>query len=178
VQIFLIRHPQPAVASSICYGQSDINLANDSLLHLKALAQSLRKQLPDNFLLYSSPLLRCRALADTLHTQAIYDNRLKEMYFGEWEMCLWSNIPRQQLNYWAADPLHYVIPSGESVMQMQERVLAFIKDMQEQKIGNLVLVTHAGVMKILFAQAKKLPINEWMNQHFDYGSLHQIELNL
>jgi len=178
VHIFLIRHPQPAIASSVCYGQTDINLSDDSLLNLGTLAQSLQKQLPNNFLLYSSPLIRCRTFAEILQADPVYDERLKEMHFGQWEMQPWSGIPRQQLDCWAADSLHYVIPGGESVTQMQKRVLDFINEKQKQHTENLALVTHAGVMKILFAQAKKLPMNNCMNLHFDYGSLHQIEWNV
>lgn len=175
MQIFLIRHPQPALESSVCYGHTDIPLHSQAVLNLPSTALALREQLPDNIPLFSSPLLRCRLLAEALHHPVVYDDRLKEMHFGEWEMRPWSDIPRPQLDHWAADPLHYVIPGGESVAQMQERVLEFIHKRSE---AELALVTHAGVMKILFALAKARPANEWMNLHFDYGSLHIIDFNL
>lgn len=175
MQIFLIRHPQPAFDSSICYGHTDIALHAETLLNLPSLTNHLLEQLPDNTPVFSSPLLRCRLLAEALHAQPVYDDRLKEMDFGEWEAKPWSGISRQQLDQWAADPLQYKIPGGESVAQMQKRVLDFMHEQGEQ---NLVLVSHAGVMKIIFAHIHQLSPNQWMNMHFDYGSLHIIDFNL
>jgi alpha-ribazole phosphatase len=178
VQIFLIRHPQALLPPSVCYGHTDTELVPEALLNLQTTASSLRAQMPDTFSLYSSPLLRCRLLAEALHPQAAYDDRLKEMFFGVWENRCWDNIPRQQIDDWALDPMHYQIPGGESALQMQTRVLDFINEKQKQNIQNLVLVTHSGVMKIIVAQAQQLPITEWMNLRFDYASLHQIHRDL
>lgn len=174
MQIFLIRHPQPLLPPSVCYGHSDSELHAEALLNLQNTAQSLRAQLPDTFSLYSSPLLRCRLLAEAMHEPVVCDERLKEMFFGAWENQCWDKIPRQQINDWANDPLHYPIPGGESVIHMQARVLDFINEKQKRQIRNLVLVTHSGVMKIIVAQATQLPTHEWLNLHFDYSSLHQI----
>lgn len=174
MHLFLIRHPQPALDSSVCYGQTDITLHADTLLNLPSLTNYLLEQLPDNTLVFSSPLLRCRLLAEALHAQPVYDDRLKEMHFGEWETRPWSDIPRQQLDQWAADPLHYQIPGGESVAHMQKRVLDFMREQQVKGVQHLALVTHAGVMKIIFAHIHSLSPSQWMNMHFDYGSLHQI----
>jgi alpha-ribazole phosphatase len=178
VQVFLIRHPQPDVASGLCYGQTDLVLLKEP----SSLAQQIAYQLPKKIPLYSSPLLRCQTLAEALSNQLdiapIYDDRLKEINFGAWEMQAWSGIPRQQLDDWAADPFHYLPPDGESIAQLQQRVLDFIEE-KDQQHQTIALVTHAGVMKILFAHARArhvapLPINEWMTLSFDYGSLEKI----
>lgn len=178
MQVFLIRHPPPAVASSVCYGHTDIALHADALSNLPSLALSLREQLPGNIPLFSSPLLRCRLLAEALHTKPLYDDRLKEMHFGEWEAQPWSDIPRHQLDQWAENPLHYAIQGGECVAQMQMRVLHFMQEQRAQGMKRIALVTHAGVIKILFAQAKQLPLNQWMSLRFDYGSLEILDWNL
>ena len=179
MQLYLIRHPQPSVSSSICYGQTDIGLAPESLRELDALASKLRQQLPPQVPVYCSPLLRCRLLAEKLSASASSDARLAEMHFGQWEMCLWDALPREQLDAWAADPLHYTIPGGESVAQMQQRILSFMQEQHKQGIKNMALVTHAGVMKILFAQvgarhAVPLQTNEWMSLRFNYSTLHVV----
>lgn len=174
MQIFLIRHPQPSVAASVCYGQKDLALSEQALQQLDSTAENLRRLLPTGIPVYSSPLLRCRLLAEKLHTAPIFDERLKEMHFGRWEMRLWDRLPREQLDAWAQDPFHYVTPEGESVAQLQERVLAFIEEKQSVH-KTMAIVTHAGVMKTLFAQAKQLPPTEWMKLHFDYASVHQLE---
>ena len=42
---------------------------------------------------YSSPLLRCRKLADYLYpNKALLDSRIMEYNFGDWEGLAWNNI--------------------------------------------------------------------------------------
>jgi len=174
MQLYLIRHPQPDVASGVCYGQSDLTLMHEPF----SLAKQLQQQLPDNITLFSSPLTRCRELAQALHADPVYDERLKEMHFGEWEMQMWSDIPRQQLDQWADNPLHYTIPGGESVAQMRQRVLEFVADKTSLAQSPLALVAHAGIMKVLVGEARRMPIKEWMALHFDYGTLVKLDWNL
>ena len=121
MQLFLIRHPQPDVAAGICYGQTDLALPKHQHHQLGIIAQTLQQQLPSEFVVYTSPLQRCRLLAEQLHASPLVDDRLKEMHFGEWEMQAWDALPRDQLDAWAQDPLHYVVPGGESVAQLHAR---------------------------------------------------------
>lgn len=175
MQIFLIRHPEPAIAPSLCYGKTDIALSEQALVQLDTLALTLKQQLPVDIPVYCSPLTRCRLLADKLHAQPVVDERLIEMDFGYWEMQAWDLIPRVQIDGWAAAPLDFVIPGGESVAQMQERVLHFVHEQQTQGTKKMIIVTHAGVMKILVARTRQLPLNEWLPVHFDYGSLQVVD---
>ncbi len=177
MQLYLIRHPQPSVAPSVCYGQKDLLLSEKAQQQLETLATSLQHSLPPGIPVYSSPLQRCILLAEKLHPQPLQDKRLIEMHFGNWEMRLWDRLPREQLDAWAADPLHYVIPGGESVAQMQQRVLQFVAEKRSSQTQQLALVTHGGVMKILMGEAQHLPVEEWMALHFDYGALHIIDFN-
>ena len=78
--LHLIRHPRPLVAAGICYGRLDIPAENAA-----AEAARLRRELPLELPVWSSPLLRCRALAAELHPLPRIDDRLAEMDFGAWE---------------------------------------------------------------------------------------------
>lgn len=176
MQLFLIRHPQPDVAAGICYGQTDLALPKHQHHQLGIIAQTLQQQLPSEFVVYTSPLQRCRLLAEQLHASPLVDDRLKEMHFGEWEMQAWDALPRDQLDAWAQDPLHYVVPGGESVAQLHARVVDFVAEHQTRNTHSLILVTHAGVMKVLSGQAQRLSHDSWMQLHFDYASLHCIDL--
>ena len=79
MQLHLIRHPRPDVAPGICYGQTDLGLAESAA----AVAARLRPLLPESFALHASPLARARLLAEALGTPRL-DNRLKEIHFGDW----------------------------------------------------------------------------------------------
>ncbi|MBI4985072.1 MAG: alpha-ribazole phosphatase family protein [Rhodocyclales bacterium] len=169
MRLFLIRHPRPAVADGICYGRSDLPLAEDAA----ACAARLRPLLPAAPL-YSSPLQRCRLLAQALHAAPAYDERLREADFGAWEMRPWRDIGRAAIDAWAADPLHFAAHGGESVAQLQSRVLACVADIAARHDA-AVLVVHAGVMKVLAAALTGMAEAEWFRLGFDYGTASLIE---
>lgn len=164
MQLWLIRHPPPQVAAGVCYGRTDLALADD----VAAAAARIGPQLPSHSPLFTSPLRRCRQLAEALHPAPQSDERLQEMHFGDWEMTPWHLIQREALDGWAADPLGYRPPRGESVAELSTRVLAFVADARRAGHERAVLVTHAGVMKVIVGHARGLPAGKWMGLSFDY----------
>lgn len=175
MQLYLIRHPPPEVAAGLCYGATDLTLADDAHT-TAATAATLRAQLPPALPLFSSPLQRCLTLARALHPAPVCDPRLAEMNFGAWEMRPWDDIGCTALDAWAANPLHYTPPGGESVSHMQQRVLGFLAELDRLHHEAIALVTHAGVMKIISGHAKRLSPSDWMQLRFAYGSVVQITL--
>lgn len=146
--LHLMRHPRPEIASGVCYGQSDI-VANH--LHCRQVAQDLLTQLPVGLVIISSPLQRCRALANLLHPAAQFDDRLMEMHFGEWEMRSWDEIARSEIDAWAADVAGYAPGNGESVTVMATRVISFLRDLSLRSETELGIVAHAGTMRLMLA---------------------------
>jgi alpha-ribazole phosphatase len=171
VRIFLIRHPLPAVEPGICYGVSDVGLA-DGMLDCAA---RLRTALPKHVPLFSSPLRRCRLLAEALHDAPNYDARLSEMDFGAWELRSWNEIPRIELDAWAAAPMFYAPPGGESVGALRARVTAFLKERGWPGGEDFAAVTHAGVMKVFAAQVQGLAEDVWFKLRFGFGELTVLE---
>lgn len=167
MQLYLIRHPAPQVAEGICYGRTDLPLAED----VAAAAARILPQLPPQSPVFTSPLQRCRQLADVLHPAPRSDPRLQEMHFGTWEMQPWNLIQREAIDGWAADPLGYAPPEGESVARLHERVQDFVREIRREKIQQAILVTHAGVMKVVVGHAHRMPERKWMTLKFDYESV-------
>lgn len=173
MQLYLIRHPPPDVAAGICYGATDLALAADP----QASAAAIHAQLPASLPLFSSPLRRCLHLTQRLPMQpATIDPRLAEMNFGAWEMRAWTDIGPAALDAWAADPLHYAPPGGESVSALRQRVLHFLAELASQRHAAAALVTHAGVMKVISGHTQNLPPAEWMQLRFAYGGVVQVTL--
>ena len=172
MRIFLIRHPPPAVEPGICYGASDVDLADDAL----ACATPLRAALPKYVPLFSSPLGRCRRLAEALHDAPKYDRRLSELDFGAWEMRSWNEIPRAELDDWMAAPMAYAPPGGESVGALRARVTAFLKERGWPRGDDFAVVTHAGVMKVLVGQVQGLTQEAWFKLQFGFGELTLLEV--
>ncbi|MFA7268001.1 MAG: alpha-ribazole phosphatase family protein [Sterolibacterium sp.] len=171
MQLYLMRHPLPAVAPGLCYGRSDLALAGDAAVP----AASLRPLLPEDAPLFSSPLTRCRLLAEALHPAPNFDARLMELDFGAWEMRAWDAIDRSAIDAWAADPLAFTPPGGESVAALRHRVAEFLDELMARNLACAALVTHAGVMKACAAELLGLAPSEWFAMRFEYGSISLIE---
>lgn len=167
MRLFLIRHPPPAVAPGTCYGISDPDLAGD----VGRWADGLRPLLPAAVPLFSSPLRRCRRLAEALDPAARADPRLREMNFGSWELKPWHEIPRAQIDAWAAAPLHYAPPHGESVQAVRARALDFLKERLSEGSAECAAVTHAGIIRILTGHLRRLPQSEWLALRVGHGEL-------
>ena len=166
--LHLIRHPKPCIEPGICYGRLDLSAENPA-----AVADKLRLALPAGLPLWSSPLLRCRELAERLHPHPLFDERLAEMNFGTWEGRPWDDIPRAELDAWAADVAGYAPPGGESPRSLQARALDFVAGLS---VPEAVIVTHAGVIRTLLAHWQGLPPERWTELVFAYGSCTRVEV--
>ena len=157
------------MAAGICYGRSDLPLAEDAA----AVAERIKPLLPPAPV-FSSPLSRCRLLAQALHPEPICDERLREADFGAWEMRPWHEIERTALDAWAADPLHFTGHGGESVAMLRARALACVEEITAHH-DEAVLVVHAGIMKVLIGALTGLPRETWFGLAFDFGTVSLIE---
>ena len=167
--LYLIRHPRPLIAPGVCYGRLDV-AAEDPL----PIAAALRALLPADAPVWSSPLQRCRLLAGHLHPQPRLDERLQEIDFGDWEGRAWDDIPRQDIDAWAADLLHYTPPGGESPARLSARVNAFLAELPP---GAHIIVTHAGIIRTLHSRASGQPLEQVLQQPaVAYGSLTRMVL--
>jgi len=168
VQVFLIRHPRPLIEPGLCYGQLDVD-CEDPL----AVAARLRPSLSADTMIVSSPLRRARRLAEALDPQVRLDVRLAEIHFGDWEGLPWDEIGRDALDAWTSNLLHFTPPDGESVADLQRRAIDFADSLVGPRVA---LVTHAGVIRALLGHWQQLPVAEWTQLKFDFGSITQIEI--
>ena len=160
------------MAPGTCYGRSDLAPAADTA----ECAARLRAQLPADLPLFTSPLRRCLALAQSLHASPVIDERLVEMNFGAWEMRAWDDIPRREVDAWSAAPLDYVPPGGEPAAAVRARVRSFLDARRAEACEDIVVVTHAGVMKLFAAEGKALPERDWLMMTFDYGGIFVVDI--
>ncbi len=146
MDIHLIRHPRTIAPRGTCYGASDI--AADPEI-LEADAARLAPTLPENARFLSSPMTRAHSLANRLAGQPVpTDQRLVELNFGAWENRLWSDIPRAEIDAWAADTGGYTPPDGESVNTLAARVIDWWNGIEITETP-LVVVTHGGPLRVI-----------------------------
>ncbi|MCS0585484.1 histidine phosphatase family protein [Massilia pinisoli] len=154
--LYLVRHPQPDVASGLCYGASDVPVREAELARVHAALAA--RGLPGDLPVYASPLQRCALLAERLALAHVtHDARLAEMDFGAWELRAWSDIPRADIDAWTADLLHYRPGGAENVLDVARRVHAFGADLRAQ---HALIVCHAGTIRLLAALHGGAPLEQ------------------
>ncbi|MCC8174599.1 MAG: alpha-ribazole phosphatase [Odoribacter sp.] len=153
MKVILIRHTSVGVPPGTCYGQTDVPLNTTFEEEAEIIKQNLQEKDFDK--IYSSPLTRCRKLAEYCGYEKIdFKDSLKEINFGEWEMKPWDSLPMKE---WEKDWVNTPAPSGESFEQIFRRVSAFFEELKKQDYQSVAIFTHGGVMccaRIYFGQAE------------------------
>ncbi len=170
--IDLIRHTTPKIESGICYGQSDLDLADS----FEQEAQCVNKKaLPNYDTIVTSPLQRCKKLALRLSgTELIEDARIMEYDFGDWESKPWSELTSPHAQAWMNDFVDLAPPNGESLICMQRRVLHFWAELLDKKHQHIAVVTHSGVLRIIHAHILETPLKAIFRLEIDYGDIVRV----
>ncbi|WNH13178.1 alpha-ribazole phosphatase [Thalassobellus suaedae] len=170
MEIYLIRHTTPDIEKGICYGQSDLNLKSNFTEEFEAISNQI--QTKKDFKVISSPLKRCKLLAKEFNDDILFDDRLKELNFGDWELKAWNDIPEKDSNSWMEDFVNVAVPNGESYIQLASRVYAFFEEItHSESIQNLIIISHAGPIRAILAKLLKLPLKESFNIKINYGDV-------
>lgn len=171
MKLHLIRHPKPQIQKGLCYGRSDVPLAEKVTPH----AARLRALLPQSYCLYSSPLSRALSLAKALGDPNI-DPRLQEMNFGDWELQPYDNF-KDEVEAWAQNPLSYRIPGGESGLEVASRIWSFHEELVASNPSKeLVVIGHSGPFRLWLTQLLGLPLERQHVFHFEFARVTSIEI--
>ena len=174
MDIYLIRHTQTDTPTGLCYGQTDVGLAANFRDEFLKTQQKLTTLGPD-CRVYSSPLTRCTEFASLLFRQVHNDDRLLELNFGDWENCPFDSLDAEGVRDWTDNFVSVGPPNGESFTQLCERVGAFWQDLLLTDAEQVVLVTHAGVIRALLAHVLQLPLANAFKFKVDMGSVHKLQ---
>lgn len=177
MEIYLVRHTETVCEKGVCYGQSDIGLAEP----FEAIFKNILSQLPQEAIIFSSPLQRCVILAEYIQNiiktiSFKKDNRLMEMNFGDWEMKNWNDIPPQQLNPWMEDFVNIAASNGESFVELHERVGSFLAEIPKEINTPIIIVAHAGIIRSILCHHTFLPLKDAFNNKVDFGDVIKIAL--
>lgn len=172
MEIYLIRHTKVGIPSNICYGQTDVSLAESYKEEIGQVLSNLGST--ENFTCYSSSLKRCKELANHISTSPVFDKRLMEMNFGDWENKSWEKIGKLEFDKWHSDFVNNHVPNGESYFELYTRSISFLNEiLLENK--NSILVTHGGVIRAILAHTLGLPLENSFRLRIDYGSISKIK---
>lgn len=176
MEVILVRHTSVDVPKGTCYGQSDVPVAATFEQEAEVTKQNLVQYLPFDAV-FASPLTRARRLAAYCgYPQPRLDNRLKEMYMGEWEMQSYEEITDPYKEEWYNDYMHLPTPGGEGFPQVYQRVAAFLDELRQKDYQRVAVFAHGGVLICagiyggLFSEA-----DAW-DHLVPYGGMEKIEI--
>lgn len=173
MELSVIRHTRLAIEAGRCYGQSEIDLADSFEAELAGLRARLA---PPYDAVISSPLQRCTRLAGAFADSIEIDERLLEYDFGDWEMARWDDIDRATLDPWMEDFVNQKAPNGENLVQMHARVAAFIEELRGCDYQRCLVVTHAGVIRCLWASLLQVPLAQIFKLEVGYDEVFNCRL--
>lgn len=157
--LYFLRHAEPVFpeGKSICLGRLDLPLSALGRLQATVAGREL-DNLPIDAV-FSSPLQRTRQTTALLHRPFQIVDGLQEIDTGEWDGLAFEEIRRQ----W---PLLYerrgkepflTLPQAESQGLSLLRFLHAIGNAVQKVPGNLLFVTHSGILRAFFAVLENLP---------------------
>jgi len=142
--MIFLRHPRPDSTQGLCYGRTDLDIGPDGASEIAAALEST----PNVECVVASPALRCRRLAEELAARdgaaLVFEPRLQELDFGEWDGTKWCDIRRAESDAWAADPWTVAPPGGETFAEVHARVSAVLAELTP----GTALVCHAGPIRV------------------------------
>lgn len=166
MEIYLIRHTTPKVEKGICYGQADLDITETFLEEVEAIKPHLPAA---EIRVYSSPLQRCKKLADALFDGLEIDvhDDLMELNCGQWELLSWNDIPKEEIQPWMDDFVNVPVPKGESYVDLHNRVVNRFKEIVSKQ-ESAVIIAHGGVLRSILSYITSTPLKE----SFDAFTLH------
>ena len=178
--VYLLRHTTPHVEKGICYGQSDLALDPDLMNEeIAAAVESVR--LINVTKIYTSPLQRCRQLAEAVCEvkgldAPIVDHRLMELNFGDWEMLTWEAIFAQpEGKLWFDNFIEQPTLNGECFMDVIERAKSFFEEHEAEE--EILIVTHDGFIRATQMLRGELNKENAFQERYPYGVLKMIDKN-
>ena len=177
--IDLLRHGE-VEGGDIFRGSTNDKLTDDGWEQMQATLQG-----EVNWdVIVSSPLLRCAEFAESLaeqeETSYVVAKELQEIDFGDWEGQSPDELLRESnktLKRWWAAPTKQTPPAGEDFHDFRGRVLKCLKQItEEHQDKRILLVTHAGVIRVVLMYILGMPEENLFRLNVDYGGISTIRM--
>ena len=181
IEVMLIRHMETEWNEQLRYiGRTDLSLSELGRENGRRLGEYLNDI--EFSKLYSSSLKRTKETASFIAVDRDMEveslKRLNEVDFGAWEGLTHPEILdgfEDVMNSWRKDPSKEQIPDGEDWIQFEDRVKnEFERILASTKEGRLVIVTHAGPIKIILGDILSVPPSRYWQIYQDKGAINSV----
>ncbi|RYF44086.1 MAG: histidine phosphatase family protein [Comamonadaceae bacterium] len=182
-ELILIRHGETEWNRELRFqGHVDVGLNATGLEQARRLALRLSGEPAHR--VYSSDLMRARQTADpvgqTLGLAALTDPALREQNFGEVDGMRVDDIKAQHPQAWEGwlrFEEDYCMPLGETTRQFHGRVMdAVHRLVASHPNETLVIVTHGGVLDMIYRTARSLGLNGPRQSEIPNAGLNRVRM--
>lgn len=173
MKLYIIRHGETYWnIEGRMQGTKDSKLTEQGKMEALNLGESLKDTKIDY--IYSSPLERAYDTSVLIRGERDIPieikNNLIEMNFGKWEGMLSDDVEKEykeeHYTFWN-EPHLYTTLDGETFEELIKRVKVALNEIVNKNKGeNILLVTHAIVIKAIYAIVKGYEIEEFWNPPF------------
>lgn len=156
MNLYFVRHGETeANSEKLYYGKAESNLTGKGREQAQKLS-SLLKNIVFDYIYISEKkrsLETAKIIVKKDSKRFIVDSRINEMDLGEFEGKDYRYIKKiypEQWKNWCSDWKNAVPPGGESYVQFYSRVRSFMEYILKNESENVLVVTHAGVIKSMY----------------------------
>lgn len=179
MELYLIRHTTVAIEKGICYGLTDVDVAETFHKETQEISNQISIIKFDD--IWCSPAIRCTKLARTLFSdiEIKTDERLLELNFGDWEGLTWNEIFQlPEGKNWMNNFVNNVCPNGESFQDQINRVQQFYtQNILSQNADKIALVVHAGIIRSFQCLLQGVNPIKAFDEQIDYGAIVKINIS-
>lgn len=181
-RLYLIRHGEVEGAGTSRYnGHADVSLTEWGKTQYRQLTERFAEA--DISACYTSDLFRCawgaELLGARLGVEPVTERNLRELDIGIWEGMTWVELQSKYPAEWQArlaDIVNYRVPGGESLLDLQRRIMPVINRIVERHRGEDVLVVaHGGANRVILLDAIGAPLSSLFNIEQNYCCLNIID---
>lgn len=184
-EIILVRHGETDMnKNNLYFGHLDPSLNETGKKQLERSKCSLRKieNVDEISQIYCSPLKRCVESLDILeiskNININYDDDFKELNFGIFEGKTYKEICEnypEEVKRMKVEWRTFKVEGSESLEELEKRVVSKLEEIFEAKKGKkILLVAHAGVIKILLSHYLVGNIDLYWKLKIDNGAISKI----
>ena len=163
------------------WGQTDVELSANGIWQAQRLANRLARE--KIHFIYTSTLRRASATAEIIASchqmEVITCPELLEINFGLVEGLSFSEIGERYpelVKAWPDRDLSFRFPGGESIGELNSRVVKFYHRLKKHAPEDTVLVVaHSGVLRLLICHLLEIDMWHWRQLRTDLASLSIVE---
>ena len=176
MNVYLIRHTEVDMAEPLCYGQTDMPVREDVFAEEAEQARRALAGIQCDHV-FCSPLQRAVRLADYCgYPDAERDDRLKELFMGDYEMVPFRFIPQEHLDLWYHHYMDIQMPGGESTKHLYDRMVAFFEELRRKPYKNAAVFFHGCAILCVRIWAGQLPWSAGFSDVTPFGGVEKIVL--